>query len=157
MWHFITSRPTYQIDGGTMNIFMPKVPSAAEPIDIPSTTLSMTTEDGQSAPMFGATSRMAATNLHVGFAACFPAKAPGQYTEHWVLFPTFRSPRVAVEGAIKRAVDPLILEAAEPNEVLPGGWRDENEFLAQVRAFIATRPKVRYIRHLRTDSVGFVP
>ena len=145
MWHFITSRPTFQIDGGTMNIFMPKVPGAAEPIDEPS------------APMFGATSRMAETNLHVGFAACFPAKAPGQYTEHWVLFPSFRSPRIAIEGAIKRAVDPLILEAAEPNEVLPGGWRDENEFLAQVRAFIATRRDVRYIRHQRTDSLGFVP
>ena len=145
MWHFITSRPTYQIDGGTMNIFMPKVPSGIEPIDEPS------------ALTFGATSPMAATNLHVGFAACFPTRVQGQYTEHWVLFPTFRSPRVAVEGAIKRAVDPLILEAAEPEDVLPGGWRNEEEFLAQVRAFIATRPKVRYIRHLRTDSVGFVP
>ena len=153
MWHFITSRPTFQIDGGTMNIFMPKVPSGIEPITDPTTP----PEEPQGALTFGATSPMAETNLHVGFAACFPAKAPGQYTEHWVLFPSFRSPRMAIEGAIKRAVDPLILEAAEPEDVLPGGWRNEEEFLKQVRAFIATRPKVRYIRHLRTDSVGFVP
>ena len=157
MWHQNPRRPTFQIDGGIMNIFLPNPQGPGAGGAVGSSSLSMLPEDARPTPTNGATSRTVAGSLHVGFAACFPAKEEHQYTEHWVLFPSFRSPRVTIEGGVKRSVDPLILEAAEPDEVLPGGWESEDEFLAQVRAFIATRRDVRYIRHQRTDSLGFVP
>ena len=157
MWPFISSRPTFQIDGGTMNIFARNLAEAGDDLIVETAEPSMTNEDAR--PSFGAArpGRPLNANLRVGFAACFPTGVENQYTEHWVLFPSFRSPRVAIVGAEKRPVNPLILESAEPEQVLPGGWQDELEFLEKVREFITTRPEARYIRHLRTDSFGVVP
>jgi hypothetical protein len=157
MWHFIGSRPTFQIDGGTMNIFSRNKPGVGDDLPVQSAEGSMEYEDARGAPPPGATARSADANLRVGFAACFPTRVKDQYTEHWVLFSSFRSPRVANEGSVKRAVNPLILESAEPEDVLPGGWRNETEFLEKVRAFLAKRPEYRYIRHNRFDSLGSVP
>lgn len=154
MWDFIMRRPTLQIDGGTMNIYARNLPGFGDD-----------EVQGDPAGFEGAKTFMAPSapdrplqaQLRVGFAACFPTRSPNKYTEHWVLFPTFRSPRVSLDGAIKRPVNPLVLEAAEPEEVLPGGWRDEAGFLRAVKTFVAAHPGCRYIRHQREDSLDGVP
>jgi hypothetical protein len=151
MWHFIGSRPTFQIDGGTMNIFSRNLLDAGDDGGLPEL-------EGAQAFLAPTTpNRPPVAALRVGFAACFATPVPNQFTEHWVLFPNFRSPRIKVEGALKFPVNPLYLESAEPQNVLVGGWVDETEFLAKVSAFVSTRPLVRYIRHVRTDSLGVVP
>ncbi len=157
MWPFISSRPTFQIDGGTMNIFARNLAEAGDDLIIEAAEPAMTNEGAR--PSFGAarTGRPLGASLRVGFAACFRTPIENQFTEHWVLFPSFRSPRIAIEGALKRPVNTLILESAEPKDVLPGGWEDELEFLQKVREFMDTEPEARYIHHVRTDSVGFVP
>ncbi|MCK6525314.1 hypothetical protein L6R49_28245 [Myxococcota bacterium] len=152
MWSFLNARPTYQIDGGTMNIFSRNLLSAGDDV--------VSTSDPAMASFASARGTLSAgatQGLHVGFAACFPSRTAGRFTEHWVLFPNFRSPRVAYEGALKRPVNPLTLESAEPEDVLPGGWRNEGEFLAKVREFVAAHPGCRYIRHQREDSLDGVP
>jgi hypothetical protein len=146
-----TSRPTLQIDVGTMNIYARNLPSAGD--------------DAVGAPAGGATATEGARfalsgggpGLRVGFAACFPTRVEDRYTEHWVLFPSFRSPRVAYESGQPRPVNPLTLESAEPEDVLPGGWRTEGEFLEKAREFMAKHPGCRYIRHHREDSLNTVP
>lgn len=151
MWHFIDSRPTFQIDGGTMNIFSRNLLEAGDDGGLP---------ELEGAQLFLAATppnRPPVAALRVGFAACFPTNIPNQFIEHWVLFPNFRSPRIKVEGAVKTPVNPLYLESAEPENVLIGGWANEAEFLQKVSAFVTARPLVRYIRHVRTDSVGVVP
>jgi hypothetical protein len=140
-----------------MNIYSRNLAGAGDDVFVQSVEGSAEFEDARVAPPSGATARSADANLRVGFAACFPTRVKDQYTEHWVLFSSFRSPRVANEGSLKRAVNPLILESAEPEDVLPGGWRNEAEFLEKVRVFLAKRPHYRYIRHDRVDSIGKVP
>lgn len=153
MWDFIMRRPTLQIDAGTMNIYARNLPELGDDkLEDPAASTR-----GALNTLGAAPGRPLQAQLRVGFAACFRTRVENQYTEHWVLFPTFRSPRVSEDGALKRPVNPLVLEAAEPDEVLPGGWRDEAGFLRAVRAFVAANPGCRYIRHQREDSIGKVP
>ncbi|MBK7761567.1 MAG: hypothetical protein IPI35_35230 [Deltaproteobacteria bacterium] len=52
MWPFISSRPTFQIDGGTMNIFARNLAEAGDDLIIEAAEPAMTNE--AAAPVFSA-------------------------------------------------------------------------------------------------------
>ena len=157
MWNHNPNRPTFQIDGSTMNIFSRNLASKGDDVAPVEMQPPAGFQSAKQRYLPNATAQTVGANLQVGFASCFPGVVKHHYTEHWVLFPNFRSPRVANEGSFKGPVNPLILESVEPEAVFEGGWKDEEEFLKKVREFLSTRPEFRYIRHTRVDSFGHVP
>ena len=100
-------------------------------------------------------------NLHQGatqVGTCFVQPGPqlDSTIEHWVLFPSFDSPRMN-SASPPAAIDNLTLEAIPSASNTYGTWSTGSQFRSVMRTYVQNNSSVqpvRYIRCVRTDYEG---